>query len=156
MRRTIQGFLRDDEGAWVARLDCGHGRHFRHAPPASVRPWVEDAAERALRVGTSVDCHTCDRSEWPDGAVRSGQSKWFTETTVPDALLHDHTTRSGTWGKVVVTSGSLRLIAGDPAPCNALLDATTSGVVVPQHPHRVELTGPVRFQVEFYRVPELS
>ena len=33
MRRAVIGFETDDEGHWVARLECGHGQHVRHDPP---------------------------------------------------------------------------------------------------------------------------
>ena len=43
MQRRIVGFHQDQEGAWVADLECGHARHMRHEPPWQVRPWVTDA-----------------------------------------------------------------------------------------------------------------
>ena len=40
MQTRIAGFHVDDEGQWVAELECGHTRHMRHDPPWQVRPWV--------------------------------------------------------------------------------------------------------------------
>lgn len=61
MQRTIVGFHRDDEGFWVAELDCGHNQHVRHRPPFELKPWVLDDESRNARVGTERDCPLCDR-----------------------------------------------------------------------------------------------
>ena len=60
MQRTITGYLRDDEGVWVAELECGHNQHVRHRPPFPQRPWVLDESQRAARVGAELDCPLCD------------------------------------------------------------------------------------------------
>jgi len=67
MERRIVGFHTDEEGDWVADLDCGHTRHVRHRPPWFNRPWVVDPAQRAAAIGTALDCVKCDRGE-PVGA----------------------------------------------------------------------------------------
>ncbi|HXE57994.1 MAG TPA: DUF3565 domain-containing protein [Gemmatimonadales bacterium] len=59
MRRRIVDFHQDDDGAWVAELDCGHARHVRHDPPWEVRPWVLTAAGRASRLGRELECGRC-------------------------------------------------------------------------------------------------
>lgn len=63
MQRRIVGFHRDEEGDWVADLDCGHGRHVRHRPPWFSRPWVVDPEARERAVGTFLECRKCDRDE---------------------------------------------------------------------------------------------
>ena len=50
--RRIVGFHQDEEGQWVAELECGHARHVRHDPPWEVRPWTRSAEGRAGRLGT--------------------------------------------------------------------------------------------------------
>jgi hypothetical protein len=67
MQRRIVGFHRDEEGDWVADLDCGHGRHVRHRPPWFSRPWVVDPDARARAIGMALECRKCDRGE-PVGA----------------------------------------------------------------------------------------
>ncbi len=57
--RRIVGFRRDDEGHWVAELECGHTQHVRHDPPWQVRPWVTSPAGRASRVGQTLACAAC-------------------------------------------------------------------------------------------------
>jgi hypothetical protein len=58
--RAITGFHLDDEGHWVAELECGHGQHVRHDPPWQVREWVTTEAGRKSRLGTELDCLRCD------------------------------------------------------------------------------------------------
>lgn len=57
--RRITGFHQDDEGHWVAELECGHAQHVRHEPPLQSRPWVLDEAGRRSRLGTELRCVKC-------------------------------------------------------------------------------------------------
>lgn len=59
-------FEQDEDGAWVAHLECGHRRHVRHEPPFAHAPWILDPAARAARVGQAIECVRCDRGEPPD------------------------------------------------------------------------------------------
>ncbi len=67
MRRRIVGYHRDDEGHWVAELECGHGQHVRHQPPWMERPWVITPEGRRSRLGMELDCLRCDE-EGPGSA----------------------------------------------------------------------------------------
>ena len=58
-QRRITGFHLDDEGNWVAQLECGHNQHVRHDPPWINRPWVVTAAGRAKALGETLDCKKC-------------------------------------------------------------------------------------------------
>jgi hypothetical protein len=62
MDRRIVGFSQDDEGHWVADLECGHRQHMRHRPPFENRPWVITAEGRATRIGAVVNCKRCDEA----------------------------------------------------------------------------------------------
>lgn len=57
--RTITGFRQDEEGHWIAELECGHSQHMRHQPPWQVRPWVLTADGRAQYIGVPVPCRLC-------------------------------------------------------------------------------------------------
>ena len=57
--RRIVGFRVDDEGHWVAELECGHGQHVRHDPPWQNRPWVLTEEGRARFIGRSLSCLHC-------------------------------------------------------------------------------------------------
>jgi hypothetical protein len=60
MNRQIVGFDSDDEGHWIAELDCGHFQHVRHDPPLTTRSWVLTEQGRASRIGSALDCKRCD------------------------------------------------------------------------------------------------
>jgi hypothetical protein len=59
MERRITGFHQDDDGDWVADLECGHTQHVRHDPPWQVREWVVTEQGRAEKVGTGLECGWC-------------------------------------------------------------------------------------------------
>jgi hypothetical protein len=59
MDRRIVGFRQDDEGDWIAILECGHTQHVRHDPPWQVREWVTTPDGRQGRLGTILVCRIC-------------------------------------------------------------------------------------------------
>jgi hypothetical protein len=61
--RRITAFRQDNEGHWIAELECGHSQHMRHQPPWQVRPWVLTAAGRDQYIGVRVPCTLCERQE---------------------------------------------------------------------------------------------
>jgi hypothetical protein len=67
VERRVTGFAQDEEGHWVALLDCGHRQHMRHRPPFENRRWVTTDEGRASRLGVAVNCVRCDAIE-PDAA----------------------------------------------------------------------------------------
>ncbi|HEY9281932.1 MAG TPA: DUF3565 domain-containing protein [Pyrinomonadaceae bacterium] len=54
------GFHTDEEGHWVAELECGHRQHVRHDPPLAERPWVLSPEGRKARTGLELDCKKCE------------------------------------------------------------------------------------------------
>ncbi|BAJ00495.1 DUF3565 domain-containing protein [Shewanella violacea] len=60
MKKSIVGYLKDDENHWVAKLSCGHYQHVRHMPPWVVRPWVITDEGRESMLGHRLDCKKCD------------------------------------------------------------------------------------------------
>ena len=66
MKRRIVDFHKDEEGDWVADLECGHTQHVRHNPPWMMRPWVTTPAGRAQYIGHQLDCKECDISNKDD------------------------------------------------------------------------------------------
>ncbi|MEX2449982.1 MAG: DUF3565 domain-containing protein [Rhodospirillales bacterium] len=67
----IAGFHQDDEGHWIADLDCGHSRHVRHNPPFVERPWVLTQAGRDSYLGAEMPCADCPAEAPPDGHDRT-------------------------------------------------------------------------------------
>jgi hypothetical protein len=66
MKRRIVSFHLDEEGHWVARLECGHNRHTRHRPPFVNRPWVTTPEGREAAIGTLLECKKCNEGAPPD------------------------------------------------------------------------------------------
>ncbi|HEY2854629.1 MAG TPA: DUF3565 domain-containing protein [Gemmatimonadaceae bacterium] len=60
--RRIVGFHVDEEGHWVADLECGHTIHVRHDPPWQNRPWVVTDEGRARMLGVQLNCTKCEPS----------------------------------------------------------------------------------------------
>ena len=84
-----------------------------------------------------------------------GSSPIFTETTPPDALRNEHRTKAGTWGLLRVLEGEVRLhFTGAPNPLRVTVN--NPAMIPPDAPHHVEVDGPMRMQVEFYREPPLT
>jgi hypothetical protein len=59
MQRAIIGFHLDEQGDWVADLECGHKQHVRHHPPFMNRPWVVTADGRRSKLGVKLECILC-------------------------------------------------------------------------------------------------
>lgn len=75
----------------------------------------------------------------------------FDETSVPAGLLRAHQTKEGTWGRIVVLSGSLLYRILEPEVEEIVLSEDRFGVVEPTVLHEVAPIGNVRFYVEFLR-----
>ena len=60
MKRRIVSFHRDEQGDWVADLECGHRQHVRHRPPFELRPWVITEEGRQSRIDCELGCKLCD------------------------------------------------------------------------------------------------
>ena len=84
-----------------------------------------------------------------------GSSAVFDETTLPDALRNEHRTKAGTWGLLRVYAGEVLLVFKDGGgPLRVTVD--NPAMIPPEAPHHVEIIGPMRMQVEFYRAPPLA
>jgi hypothetical protein len=59
----ITGFHQDDDGHWVAELDCGHNRHVRHLPPFQERQWVVSETGRNSKLDVEIYCGLCAQGE---------------------------------------------------------------------------------------------
>ena len=143
------GFTQDDEGHWVAHLDCLHRQHVRHDPPMRFADWVLDEQERRGRVGGLLDCPLCDRAELPADLDLVRVTDSWTDTTMPRGLRRDHRVAAGVWGRLHVEVGSLRFRAATSPPIDRVLGAGEQQAIPPDVVHSVEPTGEVRFRVEF-------
>ncbi len=152
MKRRIVGFHREDDKDWVAELSCGHGHPVRHRPPYMNRPWVRTEAGRRSRLGSELNCLRCERLEWPEGLEELRRSPAYDRGSLPAALLEEHRTGEGTWARVHVLEGRVRLVLGQPVGQVLSLGPGEEGVVPPGVPHRLEPEeGPLRLQLSFHR-----
>jgi tellurite resistance-related uncharacterized protein len=88
--------------------------------------------------------------DWPSTLVPYHRSDTFTEETVPDGLLREHDTKEGAWALIRVLEGELGFIDLD-AGREMTLGPKSPGFIEPKQRHRIELRGPVKFYVEFFR-----
>lgn len=152
--RTILGFEADEDGEWTAALACGHRRHIRHRPPLSSYPWVTTAEGRAAHVGAAIECGRCLTREWPEGFEPYKSTASFDEASIPAGLLADHRTRAGVWGRLEVESGAVGLAFTGPLGVRVEVAAGDWAAIPPELPHQLELLGPVRLRVVFWRRAE--
>jgi len=87
----------------------------------------------------------------PPNVIPYKRTPEFDEVSVPKGLLHEHRTKEGVWGKIVVLEGKLRYTINEPQEEGIILDENTHGVVEPTVRHEVTPLGNVKFYVEFYR-----
>jgi tellurite resistance-related uncharacterized protein len=149
--RSIVGFHLDEEGDWVAELDCYHNQHVRHRPPFQDRAWVMDDASRQARIGEPLECPLCDRAELPDGLVQQRQLGPWEEGGVPDALQRSHRTPDGMWGLLCILDGHLGFQFDEGEVIR--LPAGARQAIPPGRTHRVILDGPVRLELQLWAPP---
>ncbi len=152
MKRLITGYHLDEAGDWIAALNCGHHQHVRHNPPFTEREWTQSEEGRTSRLKTPLECVLCDRLEFPENLASFQRTPIFENTTIPQALLLDHATKSGIWAKIVVLQGNLRYVVQKPVDKSFLLNPETPGVIAPEVKHYIEPDGDVRFYVELYKL----
>jgi tellurite resistance-related uncharacterized protein len=76
----------------------------------------------------------------------------FDQETLPEAIRNAHNTKAGVWGLLRVLEGEVRLVFHDPAK-EVHVTPDAPAPIPPEAVHHVEVDGPMRMQVEFYREP---
>lgn len=148
--QAITGFRQDAEGDWVADLACLHSQHLRHNPPFMSRPWVQTAAGRQARLGTAVACPPCDRAEMPADLVLLRTAGPFDSGTLPAGLRRPHRTAPGTWARLRVISGPVRLRLQVWPPLEADLGEGAAQALPPGVWHELMVRRPAQLVVEFW------
>ena len=87
----------------------------------------------------------------PEGLILQSRTPDFDQHSIPKGIQGLHTTAEGIWGKIVISEGSLTYRIFEPELEQRILNEDRYGVVAPQAAHQVELKGPVKFHIEFYR-----
>ena len=155
MKRRIIRFGHDDIGDWVATLNCGHLQHVRHSPPFINRPWVITEFGRKSKLGETLNCARCDKFEFPGNFIPYKKTPVFTEKSLPSGLKNDHSTKTGVWGKIILTEGTLQYRVNS-LKTDTVLSPNETGIILPEILHSVALLGPVKFYVEFYKEPDFA
>jgi len=137
MKRNMVDFSQNQQGHWIAELDCYHT--LNHLSPT------------AQADNHTVNCMQCDTLEFPDGLVAYKKTPHFTEATIPKGLLNNHTTKLGTWGLIHVLDGTLAYIHEQKGIKPINIKAGETAAVPPCMPHHVCAHGTVTFFVEFYK-----
>lgn len=75
----------------------------------------------------------------------------FDADSIPQGLRHDHRTKAGIWGRIVLLDGSLRYCLDDGSGRSWYLAPEREAWIPPDVPHHVEAVGPVRFYISFWR-----
>ena len=83
MQQRIVGFHQDDEGHWVAELECSHTQHLRHHPPWQNRPWVIDPHQRQRFLGNKLDCKLCEQGE----ETQMATIRWIEDGVQADGVV---------------------------------------------------------------------
>ncbi len=86
----------------------------------------------------------------PSHLIPYKKTNIFNQETIPAALLNDHSTKSGVWGKICLLEGEL-LYTITQTNEEYRLNEEIYGVVEPEVKHKVTPLGNVRFYVEFYK-----
>lgn len=72
------------------------------------------------------------------------------EESLPAALRGRHNTKAGTWGLLRVLQGAVDLVFEDPAR-RVRVTPDSPAEIPPQQWHHVDVSGPMRMRVEFFR-----
>lgn len=94
-----------------------------------------------------------DHGDLPAGLDLTRTTREFDAATVPDGLLHAHSVRADSWGRLVMRAGTLRFVWEDGGRAPVDLVAGDTLIIEPSVLHHVELGDDARFVVEFHRRP---
>lgn len=86
----------------------------------------------------------------PDTHIKSGGTKVMNERTVLKGILDKHALKAGSYGKLTVLKGSLDFQWEDTMTIISA-DAEHPIIIPPERLHKVIITQPVEFHVDFYR-----
>ena len=148
----VRAFHQDEEGQWVAELECGHAQHVRHRPPIETREWVLTEEGRRGRIGAAFPCRYCLMPRIPGAASEYKRTATFDKATTPAGLLKSHTTKGGVWGEIVVVAGRVLYVIETEEDASFVLMPSVTGTIAPLVPHHVEPEEDARFFVRFLRV----
>ncbi len=87
----------------------------------------------------------------PEGVEKYGQSPHFTAGKVPESLKQAHSTKDGTYARLVVTAGEVQyFLVGEKTPVSTIT-AGDKFVILPTEEHFIQVTDDAEFFLEFCR-----
>jgi len=89
--------------------------------------------------------------EIPQDKVVYKTTNVFDLNSAPKAILNNHSTKSGIWGKINVIEGSLLYTIQSNPQEETLLTPEKYGVVEPEVIHKVSPRDNVKFYIEFLK-----
>lgn len=153
MQREIIDYYLDEEGDWVALLNCQHGQHVRHQPPFVNRPWVITQAGRDAMLGTKLNCVRCDRLELPDHLVLLQRTAECRPGDIPEELLGGLATKPGIWTRILVQEGCLVCRVREPFARPLIGTPLEEVLIPPEVLYSIEPHPPLCFYLEYYGPP---
>lgn len=147
----IASFRQDENGDWIAVLDCGHSQHVRHRPPMETRVWVTTEEGRRCRIGALLPCRACRMPRIPSPAKEYKRTSVFEASATPGGLKKSHTTKAGVWAEIVVVEGRVLYVIENEHDASFILSPGTVGTIAPATPHHVVPYEGALFFVRFLR-----
>ncbi|WP_299153750.1 DUF1971 domain-containing protein [uncultured Tateyamaria sp.] len=87
----------------------------------------------------------------PDGVEKYAESPLFAAGKVPESLQKSHSTKEGTYARLIVTAGQVQyFLVGESTPV-ATLDVGDTFIILPAEEHFVQVTDDAEFYLEFCR-----
>ncbi|MGB0938620.1 MAG: DUF1971 domain-containing protein [Colwellia sp.] len=91
----------------------------------------------------------------PENFINYKSTKTFDKSNVPKMFLHLHNTRAGVYGKIYVTSGTLKFFGfthrRGEIEQEITIESGSYAISPPEYWHKVELlTEDTKFHVDFY------
>jgi len=105
-------------------------------------------------VGTDLACPLCDRAELPDDLEVVRTTGTWDERTMPPGLRQAHRVAPGTWARLQVVEGELRFRAETEPVIDIMVDGRSPQAIPPDVEHEIDVSGSVRFFLEFLRPEE--
>lgn len=87
--------------------------------------------------------------ELPSDVIVYKSTPIFDQDSIPKAILKEHTTKVGVWGKINILEGELLYTILKEPKEEVVLNSKKFGVVEPEVLHKVTPLGKVKFFVEF-------
>ncbi len=87
----------------------------------------------------------------PDGVKKYAESPLFTAGKVPESLQKSHSTKTGTYARLIVTAGEVQyFLVGEKTPVS-IIKPNDVFIILPEEEHFVQVSDDAEFFLEFCR-----